>query len=188
MQKEILLENKKVAYILRKSKRARYMRLAVYRDGSVVLTTPFSLGESIAENFLLEKTEWLLSKLDYFLNNSVKTVQKYTRKDYLQNKAAAHRLAVERIEYFNKTYQFEFKSISIRNQKTRWGSCSRKGNLNFNYKIVFLPARFADYVIVHELCHLHEFNHSQKFWTLVRKTIPEYKEIKRGFRKDDFIF
>ena len=90
----------------------------------------------------------------------------------------------ERVEYFNKIYNFSFNKILIKNQKTRWGSCSNKGNLNFNYKILFLPEALRDYIIVHELCHLKEFNHSKNFWKLISRAIPDYSEIKNELRKN----
>jgi predicted metal-dependent hydrolase len=103
--------------------------------------------------------------------------------EYQKYKQRALELAQQRISHFNRAYGFTVNSIRIKNQKTRWGSCSKKGNLNFNYKIALLPERLADYVIVHELCHLGEFNHSKKFWDLVKKTIPDYKRIKEEFKK-----
>jgi len=102
---------------------------------------------------------------------------------YLKYKKQARVFVEERIEYLNGFYQFEFKRVSIRNQKTRWGSCSRKGNLNFNYKIVLLPQHLADYIIVHELCHLGEFNHSKDFWSLVAQTTPNHLELRGTLRK-----
>ncbi|MDD5433102.1 MAG: M48 family metallopeptidase [Candidatus Pacebacteria bacterium] len=105
-----------------------------------------------------------------------------TKKDYLKYKDQAMALAQNRIEYFNKIYGLKYNKINIKNQKTRWGSCSKKGNLNFNYKIALLPERLADYIIVHELCHLKEFNHGQKFWNLVAKAVPEYSKLKRGLK------
>ncbi|PIP23438.1 MAG: hypothetical protein COX90_01110 [Candidatus Nealsonbacteria bacterium CG_4_10_14_0_2_um_filter_38_17] len=66
----------------------------------------------------------------------------------------------------------------MKNQKTRWGSCFKKGNPNFNYKIALLSQRLADYIVVHELCHLGELNHSQKSWNLVAKAVPDYPEIR----------
>lgn len=88
-----------------------------------------------------------------------------------------------RISYFNKFYNFEINRIVIKNQKTRWGSCSSKKNLNFNYKIIYLRPALADYLIVHELCHLGELNHSKRFWALVAKTIPSYIKISKELKK-----
>lgn len=106
-----------------------------------------------------------------------------SKRDFLNNKEKAREIIKNRIKYLNSFYNLSFNRISIKNQKSRWGSCSKKGNLNFNYKIVFLPQKFSDYVLVHELCHLREFNHSGRFWDLVKKTIPDYKETRREFKK-----
>jgi len=112
--------------------------------------------------------------------------KKSDKGDYLKYKENALALAENRIRYFNKIYQFWLNAINIKNQKTRWGSCSRKGNLNFNYKIALLPLQLADYIIVHELCHLGEFNHSRKFWDLVGKTIPDYGLLRNELRKGKY--
>ena len=98
-------------------------------------------------------------------------------------KEYARDFVARRLEKYGEIYGFQYKSVAIRNQKTRWGSCSSKGNLNFNYKIMLLPERHADYIIVHELCHLKEFNHSKRFWNLVAQTIPEYEKIISQLRK-----
>lgn len=103
--------------------------------------------------------------------------------EFKQYKSRALEIAKQRIAYFNAIYQFKINKVTIKNQRTRWGSCSKKGNLNFNYKIALLPKKLSDYIIVHELCHLKELNHSQKFWNLVAKTIPDYKKIKKQFKK-----
>jgi len=183
MEKQITLKNKKVNYTLRKSKRARRMRLAVYCDGSIVVTTPFDLKETMAERFVKEKTDWLFSKIDYFKQFKGKPVVRFSHKDYLKYKNQAFEMVQKRVEHFNKIYKYNFNKINIKNQKTRWGSCSKKRNLNFNYKLLFLPPKLRDYVIVHELCHLKEFNHSRKFWALVAKTFPDHKKVKDELRK-----
>lgn len=72
--------------------------------------------------------------------------------------------------------------ITIRDQKTRWGSCSSRGNLNFNWKLIMAPPQVLDYVVIHELCHLHEFNHSPRFWTLVEGQMPDYGVWKRWLK------
>ncbi|MFH1536961.1 MAG: M48 family metallopeptidase [Patescibacteria group bacterium] len=110
-------------------------------------------------------------------------VGKYiAKRHYLKYKEQARFLIEERLNYFNQFYNHEFCRVSIRNQKTRWGSCSSKGNLNFNYRILFLPRDTADYIIVHELCHLKEMNHSKNFWILVSQTFPNYKYIRKNLR------
>ena len=105
-----------------------------------------------------------------------------SRENYLKNKKEAKKIILERLEHFNKFYGFNYKKIFIRNTKSRWGSCSRAGNLNFNFKLIFLSPEQRDYIIVHELCHLKEFNHSKKFWDLVKQTIPHYKILRKELR------
>lgn len=120
----------------------------------------------------------------YFISR-IKRKIKRPRKinaNYLKYKTQASILAKKRLEYFNTFYNFKYNRITIRNQKTRWGSCSKKGNLNFNYKIALLKENQADYIIVHELCHLREFNHGERFWDLVEKTIPDYKELRKSLK------
>ena len=105
------------------------------------------------------------------------------QKKYLEHKEKARELVLSRLEYFNQHYKLSFGKVAIRNQRGRWGSCSSKGNLNFNYKIVLLPPHLADYVVVHELCHRGQFNHSQKFWDLVGETIPNYRDLREELKK-----
>lgn len=162
-KKHIALDNQEITYTLRKRHRTRRISLAVHTDGSVVVTTPLNLSELFAERFIREKSNWLISKIAFFKQHRSQKISLDTAGGYAKHKDAARRLAIERIEHFNHVYGFTFNRISIRNQKTRWGSCSKKGNMNFNYKIVLLPKNLADYIIVHELCHLQEFNHSRKF-------------------------
>lgn len=177
MNRKIHLHNRLVHYSVRRSKRAKRLRLAVYCDGNFVVTLPRGVNETLAEKYIIKKSQWIITKLDFFKSASMSKTLKLTENDYLKHKEMALELATERVEHFNKTYGYKYNAISIRNQKTRWGSCSKKKNLNFNFKITFLPEELRDYIIVHELCHLKEFNHSQKFWNLVAKATPNYKEI-----------
>ena len=95
---------------------------------------------------------------------------------YQTHKEAARSLTLVRLEYFNQHYQLTYNRVSIKNTRSRWGSCSAQQNLNFNYKIIFLPAELQDYLIVHELCHLKEMNHGPQFWALVAEMFPTYKQ------------
>ena len=97
-------------------------------------------------------------------------------KHYLEHKELARALTHARLEHFNQYYNLPYKRVAIKNQRRCWGSCSSLRNLNFNYKIYFLPPHLRDYIIVHELCHLVELNHGQEFWNLVAQQIPEYQK------------
>jgi hypothetical protein len=109
-----------------------------------------------------------------------------SRKLYEANKESARTIVRERAGHFLAHYGphhgITVGKIAIRNQKSRWGSCSKKGNLNFNYKLAFLSPEVRDYVIVHEICHIKEFNHGKGFWALVGEMIPDYKNLRRQLR------
>lgn len=164
------------------------MRLAVYCDGSVVVTTPHDLQETVADRFIHEKTEWLFSKLAFFKQFEGKPVARYSHDDYLRYKDKAHALVEVKTRSLADKHGYRYNKLTIKNQKTCWGSCSRKANLNFNYKILFLSEPIQDYIVAHELCHLKEFNHSKKFWKLVASVIPEYMEIRSHLKKSGVSF
>ena len=105
-----------------------------------------------------------------------------TKRDYEAHKERARVLVHQKLKVWNAHYQHHYKRVAIRNQKSRWGSCSTKGNLNFHYRILMLPEALQDYIIVHELCHLAIFNHSKQFWDLVAQTIPDHAQRRRELR------
>ncbi len=172
-------------YTLRRSKRAKRARLAVYRGGSVVVTAPLGADADAIEKFVSDKKQWILDKLEFFSAAGAGAPRTFSRGDYLRHKGRALEIIKERIGFYNETYRCSFNEIRVKNQRTRWGSCSKKGNLNFNYKIIFLPEILRDYVIVHELCHLKELNHSRKFWALLGEVFPDYREIRRRLKKHE---
>lgn len=175
--------NNKIHYKLRTSKRAKYMRIAVYPGGSVVVTVPTGQSLGKTEYFIQQKSRWILTKLLQFGKSTKPIIDSRGSKSDFQNyKLRAREIVSERVGVLNFNYNFSYNRISIRNGKTRWGSCSRKGNLNFNYKILFLPPSVRDYIITHELCHLKEFNHSKGFWALVARTQPNYKQIRHQLK------
>ena len=181
-KKKILLRDREIEYQLRRSRRAKRVRMAVYCGGEFVVTIPRSFSENLAEKFIREKAAWVIGKIEYFKKFKEKIFLGSNRREYLKNKNKALELARERVAYFSDIYNLECNQINIRNQRTRWGSCSKKGNLNFNHKIINLPERIADYIIAHEICHLKEFNHSKNFWNLVKITIPDYRNIIKKLR------
>jgi len=177
-KKKITLRNEKIEYTLRKHRQAKRLKVAIYCDGNCVVTLPWHMGILNAEQFIRKNGEWILEKMKAMKKIGRKSIfARSDHKEYLKLKEYARDFVSKRLEKYNQIYGFNYKNVAIRNQKTRWGSCSAKGNLNFNYKIILLPPRHAEYIIVHELCHLKEFNHSKRFWNLVAQTFPDYEKI-----------
>ena len=104
-----------------------------------------------------------------------RTRRKLPTREYLKYKEKSRAIILERLAHFAPICGVTYKRVAIRNQRKRWGSCSSLGNLNFSYRVAFLPDELRDYVIVHELCHLKELNHSPAFWALVAAVLPDYE-------------
>lgn len=104
-------------------------------------------------------------------------------KHYQEHKETARALILERLEHYNQHYGYTWNRVAIRNQRRCWGSCTSLNNLNFSYKLLFLPDHLRDYIIVHELCHLKELNHGKQFWALVGEQLPAYRAYRRELRE-----
>jgi len=112
----------------------------------------------------------------------IKVRKKKVDKLYTEHKESARSLIHSRLEHWAPLCGVSYKKVAIRNQKRSWGSCSSLGNLNFSYKLLFLPHCMRDYIIVHELCHLKELNHSERFWSEVELVMPEYRYYMKELR------
>jgi len=99
-------------------------------------------------------------------------------------KDLAREAVTERVEFFKRQLAVEYNQIRIKEQRSRWGSCSKKGNLNFNWKLVMAPPDVIDYVVVHEICHLRHMNHSKEFWRYVETILPDYRDSAHWLRKN----
>ncbi|MFA7314733.1 MAG: M48 family metallopeptidase [Candidatus Magasanikbacteria bacterium] len=169
-------------YNLRRLSRSKRITLSVNSKGKVQVTAPKYVPKLLITQFVKSRQEWIDGVLE-----KMKTTKKPEfsgpQYSYHTNKARAKKIIVERVKYFAKLYGFSFKRISIKNTSTRWGSCSTKENLNFNYKLIFLSEDLLDCVVVHELCHLRHHNHSSKFWKEVSLILPDYRVRERELKK-----
>ncbi len=182
-QKTIALGGAQISYTLKRHPRSKNVRMSVSGERGLLVTAPRWVPNYFIERALQEKKEWILKTLAHF-SRILKTMPLGSSEAlYKKHKEEARELVEARLEYFNQFYGFSWNAVSIRNQKTRWGSCSKKKNLNFHYKLALVPEALADYVVVHELCHLQEFNHSKKFWDLVARIIPDHKERRQKLRR-----
>ena len=182
MQKKITLQNREVAYTRKSDKRVKGLKMAVYRTGEIVVTAPKYIPERIIKVYLTHKSDWLLEKLDYYAKTDPPKVIDIDKPTL---KANALKYISRTITKHNKDGAFQFNRIRIKDQKTCWGSCSANRNLNFNYRITLIPQHLAEYIVVHELCHLIELNHSKKFWDLVGSYLPNYKQLVRELKSQD---
>src|SRR3989344_1866196 len=173
--------NRTFSYSLKRSRRSKYMRLRVQAGGTVIVTVPFFSTAGVMEKFILNHRTWIeraVARMSAF-----KPLPVSGHRAYLKHREEARVFVTERIAYWNRAYGFSYGRIAIKDTKRIWGSCSRKGNLNFSYALLFLPRELADYIIVHELCHLKEHNHSERFWLLVSKTLPNHKALRRELKQ-----
>lgn len=167
------------------------LAIQINPDLSVTVRAPMYAPQSDIERILREKEGWIQKHIEKIREQEAKRKKTQGEKDeygesveieYLTNeeikkladKALQH--IPKRVSYYAKQIGVTYGKITIRNQKTRWGSCSSKGNLNFNCLLMLTPSEVIDYVVVHELCHRKEMNHSVAFWAEVEKVIPNYKE------------
>ncbi len=172
-------------YEVRKSARARYMRLSVHADGAVVVTVPRIFRGGNIDHFVAMHDAWIQRALARVRG---KRVIRIARADIARLKREAHTLTERLSAEYAARYGLTHAAISVRAQKSRWGSCSKKGNLSFNYKIAALPRHLAEYVVVHEVCHLSAFDHSKRFWDLVAREVPDHKARRKELRALTFAF
>ena len=164
-----------IEYHLIRSDR-RSIGFEVDREGKVTVRAPYSCEKKRIERFLLEKKNWIRQKVKLQKENAMKRQEKRempeAEKKYYRN--LAREVLGARTGYYARKMGVTYGRISIREQKTRWGSCSSAGNLNFNWKLVLMPPELLDYVVVHELAHRKEMNHSPRFWAIVERELPDY--------------
>lgn len=175
MNQRIALYDRDITYSVRKSKRAKRLRIAVYSDCDVVVTLPYDKSLDDVSDYVEKKGSWICKKLDYFRKaKGLRSKGRYT--GFEENKEEAYALVLKIVKKFSQGHDFKYKKIVIKDHKTKWGSCTKGGILNFNFRILFLPRRLAEYVVVHELCHLKDMRHSAKYWRLVEQLLSDYGE------------
>ena len=167
-----------VPYQIIKSDR-KTIAIQIKPDGQVVVRCPKRMRIEEARRFAESKADWIEKHL---AKRPPRDVAKYTSKEIKQLREKTRQLVTRRVEYFAPIIGVTYGQIAIRTQRTRWGSCSSKGNLNFNCLLGLVPSEVLDYVVVHELCHRKELNHSDRFWNEVSRILPDYKTRKQWLK------
>ena len=138
------------------------------------------------QKFLNEKSDWIEKhiQMQRLRMENAKHTKQLTEEEIQKLAEKALEVIPKRVAYYAKQMGVTYGRITIRNQKTRWGSCSSKGNLNFNCMLMLLPPEIQDYVVVHELCHRKEMNHSSRFWAEVEKVLPDYRTRRKWLKEN----
>ena len=155
------------------------MAIQIMPDGSVVVRCPKRIRVDEVRKFVNSKSTWIEKHLT---SRVPRYEEKLTDSDLKELRERTRILVTERVRYFAPLVGVTYNQIAIRTQRTRWGSCSSKGNLNFNCLLGLVPSEVLDYVIVHELCHRKELNHSDRFWNEVFRILPDYKARKQWLK------
>ena len=168
--------------------RRKSLAIEITPELQVVVRAPARMPVREINAFVQEKDDWIRAHLQRMAEK--KRLREQCReqalsKEELQELAAqAMKLIPQKVRYYAPIIGVTYGRITIRNQRTRWGSCSGKGNLNFNCLLLLMPEEVLDYVVVHELCHRKEMNHSARFWEEVEKILPDYRQ-RRKWLKDN---
>ena len=183
MQKTVEIDGVDMPYTIRSNSKSKKISIRVQEGGKISVTKPSRVSVRYIQGLVENKKDWIIDQVKRMANRPKKILSHYSASDFEKYRDDAYNLVDARIAHFNKFYKFDIERVTIRNQSTRWGSCSRRKNLNFNYKIVLLPSELSDYIVVHELCHLSQMNHGKKFWDLVALQIPDYKDRVNKLKK-----
>ena len=171
-----------IAYQWIRSRR-KTIAIQIDREGQVIVRTPYGITKRQVEEFLDEKKDWILQTRQRVEKRKTEqiSISEEVRREGIER---AKRIFPERTAYFAKRMGVDYGRITIREQKTRWGSCSSAGNLNFNWKLVLMPSELLDYVVVHELTHLLERGHNVHFYGILDQVYPNWKACRERLKKE----
>ncbi len=164
------------------------LAIEITSSGSIIVRAPKYCSISLIEAFLKEKADWIERKQQELkirrkeLEERPEQRKPLSQRECQKARELARHVLEQKTGLYAGLMNVTYGRISIRDQKTRWGSCSGKGNLNFNWRLILAPEEVLDYVVVHELAHRREMNHSPAFWKLVEEILPDYR-IRRQWLK-----
>lgn len=163
----------------------RTISLEITTAGDVLVRAPRQMSETEIRGFVESKSSWLTKHLrkQEEDRDSLQAEGLFTEQEICTFLKLAKQVIPEKVAYYARLMGVTYGRVSIRKQKTRWGSCSREGNLNFNCLLMMTPPEVLDYVVVHELSHRLEMNHSARFWAQVEKVIPDYRKPRKWLKE-----
>ena len=170
-----------IPYPLFRSSR-KTISIVIKPTGEVEVRCPKKCSRRDVEAFLISKAAWIQGHLEKIAERPAGAILSEAEQKALAKQAA--QILPSKVQHFAAEIGVSYGRITIRSQRTRWGSCSAKGNLNFNCLLMLCPEEVQDYVVVHELCHRKEMNHSAAFWAEVEKYCPDYKLHRKWLKEN----
>ena len=152
------------------------------KEGRVILRAPMRLKDRDAEKIISEHEKWIKDKLEKYKNTKTPG-EDLSEEEIGKLRKLAKAYFKDKTEYYSKIMSLKYSRITITGAKTRFGSCSSKGNISFSYRLMLYPEAAREYVVVHELAHLLEMNHSKRFYAIIEKYLPDYKNRKLLLKK-----
>jgi predicted metal-dependent hydrolase len=171
---------KEIPYKIIRRRGMRRMLLSISSRGELVMTVPKLAPSMFITSFLRQSSAWIEKHLHHI--GTHRSAREERQREYAARRSEAKSIIERRVSELSLRHGFRYRKISVRNQQTRFGSCSRIGNLSFQYRIAFFPPEERDYIIIHELCHLRHFDHSPAFWAEVGAFVPDHERIRRRLR------
>ena len=180
MTDKLVIEDITLPIVLERSNR-KSLSIYVTDDISLRIKAPVRMPEREIERFIAGKRFWIYKQAVRVRKANENKVS-YSEDEEKRLREEARRVLTKKSEHYKELLHVEYKKIRIGDQKTRWGSCSSKGTISYSWRLILMPQEIQDYVVVHELCHLHEMNHSKKFWEWVASIIPDYQRRRRWLK------
>lgn len=174
--------------IIRSNRRS--LSITIDPDANLIVRAPRRMSDRTIAAFVASKRDWIEKHMEKVRNRAAKReeVPEFTEEERKALTKKARKMILEKVAYYAPIVGVTYGRIAIRKQRTVWGSCSAKGNLNFNYLLAMMPDEVVDYVVVHELCHRKEMNHSPRFWAEVEKVIPNHKVLRKWLKEEGSVY
>lgn len=168
-------------YKLIRSKR-KTLSLEITENLEIIVRAPKRLSQKVIDDFVFSKSDWIEEKIK-LISERVKNKKNYSNNDILILKQKAKRILPEKIEFWSNKMHLYPSNVKVTSAKKRFGSCSAKNSLCFSFYLFDYPDEAIDYVVVHELAHIKEHNHSKHFWKVVESYLPDYKEREKLLKR-----
>ena len=152
------------------------------KDGALIVKAPYGVSRRYLDKVVSDHALWVERSIERQKKKEAK-FNYLTDEDVIRLREKAKIIIRDRVEYYSKIMGLNYGRITITSAKTRFGSCSSKGNLSFSYRLMLYPDEAVDYVVVHELAHLREMNHSKNFYKIIEQVLPDYKERRKLLKK-----